>query len=94
MDQPFQENYFEGEPPYLLTNNDDFDTGTTLRTFSIIDTKSVPEGYEVKLTLDLGSGYELENATLKLSHDDLTAYETTDVQTAVKFALGFFEEEK
>lgn len=69
----------------------EYETGTTIRTFNIIDTSVNEEGYEVLLNIDLDSGYDLENVKMKMSFEDLEAYETKDIQEAVKYALGFFD---
>lgn len=69
----------------------EYETGTAIRTFNIIDTSVNEEGYEVLLDIDLDSGYDLENVKMKISFEDLQAYETKDVHEAVKYALGFFE---
>lgn len=68
-----------------------YETGTSIRTFNIIDTSADTDGYEVLLNIDLDSGYELENVKLKITMEDLAAYETKDIQEAVKYALGFFD---
>lgn len=49
------------------------------------------DGYEVFLNLDLDSGYELEGVKLKITFEDLEAYETNDIHEGVKYALGFFD---
>jgi hypothetical protein len=69
-----------------------YETGTSMQTFNIIQTNVNEEGYEVLLNIDLDSGYELEDVRLKISFEDLTAYETKDIHEGVKFALGFFNE--
>ncbi|GHI00802.1 hypothetical protein [Neobacillus kokaensis] len=69
----------------------EYETGTAIRTFNIINTSVNEEGYEVLLDIDLDSGYDLENVKMKISFEDLEAYETKDVHEAVKYALGFFE---
>ncbi|AZU60686.1 hypothetical protein [Neobacillus mesonae] len=69
----------------------EYETGTAIRTFNIINTSVNEEGYEVLLDIDLDSGYDLENVKMKISFEDLQAYETKDVHEAVKYALGFFE---
>ncbi len=43
------------------------------------------------MNIDLDSGYDLENVKMKMSFEDLEAYETKDIQEAVKYALGFFD---
>jgi hypothetical protein len=70
-----------------------YETGTSIQTFNIIQTSDNEDGYEVLLTIDLDSGYELEDVRLKISFDDLTAYETKDIHEGVKYALGFFDQE-
>jgi len=85
-----QENYFEGELPVPL-QTDDFGVGTQIRTFDIVQITPSFEGHEVLLNLDLDSGYELENAKLTITEDDLAGYETNDIHQAVKYALGFFD---
>ncbi|NRD77899.1 hypothetical protein HPT25_10945 [Bacillus sp. BRMEA1] len=70
----------------------EYETGTAIQTFNIIETNVNAEGYEVLLNIDLDSGYELEGVRLKLSFEDLAAYETNDIQEGVKYALGFFNE--
>jgi hypothetical protein len=70
-----------------------YETGTSIQTFDIIQTSVNEDGYEVLLTIDLDSGYELENVRLKISFEDLTAYETKDIHEGVKYALGFFDQE-
>ncbi|MFS0636114.1 hypothetical protein AB1K84_09415 [Mesobacillus foraminis] len=72
-------------------NSRDYETGTAIRTFNIIETTVQPEGFAVRLQMDLDSGYELEDVVMKISHEDLAGYETNDIQEAVKYALGFFD---
>lgn len=69
-----------------------YETGTAIQTFNIIDTTVNAEGYEVLLNIDLDSGYELEGVKLKISFEDLEAYETRDIHEGVKYALGFFDQ--
>ncbi|MFC4802887.1 hypothetical protein ACFPA1_26580 [Neobacillus sp. GCM10023253] len=69
----------------------DYETGSAIRTFNIIETSVGSEGYEVLLEMDLDSGYDLESVRMKISHEDMVAYETSDIHEAVKYALGFFE---
>lgn len=69
----------------------DYETGSAIRTFNIIESSVGPEGYEVLLEMDLDSGYDLESVRMKISHEDMVAYETSDIHEAVKYALGFFE---
>jgi hypothetical protein len=68
----------------------DYGTGTAIQTFNIIEYNANPEGYDVVLQIDLDSGYELENVKMKISFEDMQAYETKDIHEAVKYALGFF----
>ncbi|MFP3123437.1 hypothetical protein OH784_11885 [Ectobacillus funiculus] len=68
-----------------------YETGTSIQTFNIIETSVNADGYEVLLNIDLDSGYELENVKLKITFEDLAAYETNDIQEGVKCALGFFD---
>jgi len=81
----------ENEVQKEVTDEGKFGYGTMLRTFSIVETHLVEDGMEVTLNIDLESGYELNGAKLILTNDDMAAYETNDVHTAVKYALGFFE---
>lgn len=69
-----------------------YETGTSIQTFNIIQTNVKEDGYEVLLHIDLDSGYELENVKLKISFEDLAAYETNNIHEGVKYALGFFNE--
>lgn len=68
-----------------------YETGTSIQTFNIINTNMNDDGYEVFLNLDLDSGYELEGVKLKITFEDLEAYETNDIHEGVKYALGFFD---
>lgn len=69
----------------------DYDTGTSIQTFNIIETNVDSDGYDVLLNIDLDSGYELEGVKMKITFEDLSAYETDDIQVGVKYALGFFD---
>ncbi|CAM4237381.1 hypothetical protein BAMA_05760 [Bacillus manliponensis] len=69
-----------------------YETGTAIQTFDIIEANSSADGYEVLLNIDLDSGYELKNVKLNITADELLAYETTDIHEAVKYALGFFHQ--
>lgn len=68
-----------------------YETGTSIQTFNIIETNMNDNGYEVLLNMDLDSGYELEGVKLSISFEDLAAYETNDIHEGVKYALGFFD---
>lgn len=69
-----------------------YETGTSIQTFDIIEINSNAHGYEVLLNIDLDSGYELKNVKLNVTSEELLAYETNDIQEAVKYALGFFHQ--
>ena len=68
-----------------------YETGTPIRSFNIIEAIANPEGYEVRMAIDLDSGYELENVIMKMTFEDLAGYETEDIHEGVKYALGFFD---
>ena len=68
-----------------------YETGTSIRSFNLIEAIPNPEGYEVRLAIDLDSGYELENVIMKMTFEDLAGYETEDIHEGVKCALGFFD---
>lgn len=68
-----------------------YDIGTAIQTFNIIETSKNEDGYDVLLNINLDSGYELENVQLKITMEDLEGYETDDIHQGVKYALGFFE---
>ncbi|MGG2065881.1 hypothetical protein [Bacillus sp. S14(2024)] len=68
----------------------EYETGTAIQTFNIIQTSVTADGYEVLLNIDLDSGYELENVKMKVTFEELAGYETNDIQEGVKYALGFF----
>lgn len=69
-----------------------YETGTAIQTFDIIEANSSADGYEVLLNIDLDSGFELRNVKLNITADELLAYETTDIHEAVTYALGFFHQ--
>jgi hypothetical protein len=68
-----------------------YETGTAIRDYDILDITPTEMGYEVYLNINLDSGYSLSNTKLEISHEDLTAYETSDLKEGIKFALGFFD---
>ncbi|SFI01700.1 hypothetical protein SAMN04488574_101265 [Bacillus sp. 71mf] len=68
----------------------EYETGTAIQTFNIIETNVTTDGYEVLLNIDLDSGYELENVKMQITYEELAGYETTDIHEGVKYALGFF----
>ena len=49
------------------------ETGTSILSFNIIETRTSSDGYEIKLDIDLDSGYELE-VKMKITFEDLAAY--------------------
>lgn len=69
-----------------------YETGTPIRDFDILEITDSPNGYEVLLDINLDSGYSLTSTKLEITHEDLQAYETNDVHEGIKFALGFFGE--
>ena len=77
-----------------FTESIDYETGTTIQTFNIIEANENAEGYEVHLDIDLDSGYALEGVKLNITNEDFAAYETNDIQEVVKYALGFFDQTK
>ncbi len=69
----------------------EYETGTAIQTFNIIETNVITDGYEVLLNIDLDSGYELENVRMQITNEELAGYETNDIHEGVKYALGFFD---
>ncbi|WP_242221599.1 hypothetical protein [Bacillus cereus group sp. BfR-BA-01380] len=69
----------------------EYETGTAIQTFNIMETNVTTDGYEVLLNIDLDSGYELENVKMQISFEELAGYETNDIHEGVKYALGFFD---
>ncbi|WP_442598814.1 hypothetical protein [Neobacillus sp. D3-1R] len=70
----------------------EYEIGTSIRDYDIIDITSTAEGYEVLLDINLDSGYSLTKTKLQISHEDLVAYETNEIEEGIKYALGFFDE--
>ncbi|MDQ6595719.1 hypothetical protein E2K98_18675 [Bacillus salipaludis] len=70
----------------------EYPTGTAIRDYDIIEITKTTEGYEVFLDINLDSGYSLTGTKLEITDEDLTGYETNEVEEAIKYALGFFEE--
>lgn len=68
----------------------EYETGTPIRDFDIIEIIPTSNGYEVLLDINLDSGFSLTGTKLEITHEDLEGYETTDIKDGVKFALGFF----
>jgi hypothetical protein len=69
-----------------------YDTGTTIRDYDILNITKTAEGYEVLLDINLDSGYALTRTKLDISNEDLLAYETSNIEEGIKYALGFFDE--
>ncbi|WP_246943573.1 hypothetical protein [Bacillus pinisoli] len=70
----------------------EYETGTAIRDYDIIDITATETGYEVTLDVNLDSGYSLSRTKLELSKEDLEGYETSEVEEGIKYALGFFSE--
>lgn len=70
----------------------EYETGTAIRDYDIIEITQTSDGYDVLLDINLDSGYSLTRTKLEVSNEDLVAYETTDIEEGIKFALGFFDE--
>ncbi|MDR7238510.1 hypothetical protein [Neobacillus drentensis] len=68
----------------------EYETGTAIREYDIIDINQTATGYEVVLDIELDSGYSLAGTKLEVTHEDLLGYETNDIEEGIKFALGFF----
>jgi hypothetical protein len=70
----------------------EYETGTAIRDYDIIEITQTSIGYDVLLDINLDSGYSLSRTKLEVSNEDLVAYETNDIEEGIKFALGFFDE--
>ncbi|MCL6570562.1 MAG: hypothetical protein K6T88_02605 [Bacillus sp. (in: Bacteria)] len=68
----------------------EYETGTAIRDYDIIDITKLAEGYEVLLDINLDSGYSLTRTKLAITNEDLLGYETKEIEQGIKFALGFF----
>ena len=68
----------------------EYETGTAIREYDIIEINQTTNGYEVVLDIELDSGYSLAGTKLEVTHEDLLGYETNDIEEGIKFALGFF----
>ncbi|CRK82080.1 hypothetical protein BN000_02001 [Neobacillus massiliamazoniensis] len=75
-----------------ILESNEYSTGTSIQSFNIIETSANAAGFEVLLDIDLDSGYQLESVKLKITHEDMEAYETNDIHEGVKYALGFFDD--
>lgn len=70
----------------------EYETGTAIRDYDIIEITQTSNGYDVLLDINLDSGYSLTRTKLEVSNEDLEAYETANIEEGIKFALGFFDE--
>jgi hypothetical protein len=70
----------------------EYETGTTIRDYDIIEINQTANGYEVLLDVNLDSGYSLARTKLEISNEDLLGYETNEVEEGIKYALGFFNQ--
>jgi hypothetical protein len=68
----------------------EYETGTAIREYDIIEINQTATGYEVLLDIELDSGYSLARTKLEVTHEDLLGYETNEIEEGIKFALGFF----
>jgi hypothetical protein len=68
----------------------EYETGTPIRDYDIIEITQTEIGYHVLLDINLDSGYSLSQTTLEITNEDLVGYETNDVEEGIKYALGFF----
>jgi hypothetical protein len=68
----------------------EYETGTAIRDYDIIEISKVMNGFEVTLDINLDSGYALTRTKLEISDEDLQGYETNDIEEGIKYALGFF----
>lgn len=69
----------------------EYETGTPIRDYDIIEITKTATGYEALLDINLDSGYSLTRTTLEITEEDLFGYETDSVEEGIKYALGFFE---
>jgi hypothetical protein len=68
----------------------EYETGTAIREYDIIEINQTANGYDVVLDIELDSGYSLAGTKLEVTHEDLLGYETNEIKEGIKFALGFF----
>ncbi|WP_066250009.1 hypothetical protein [Neobacillus drentensis] len=68
----------------------EYETGTAIREYDIIEINQTATGYEVVLNIELDSGYSLAGTKLEVTDEDLQGYETNEIEEGIKFALGFF----
>ncbi|MEW9052173.1 MAG: hypothetical protein AB2392_13525 [Neobacillus sp.] len=69
----------------------EYETGTAIRDYDIIKISNTTNGFDVMLDINLDSGYSLSGTKLEITNEDMQGYETTEVEEAIKYALGFFE---
>lgn len=72
----------------------EYETGAPIRDYDIISITSTGLGYEVLLDINLDSGYSLTGTKLEITLEDLEGYETKDIEEGIKYALGFFGNER
>lgn len=70
----------------------EYETGTAIRDYDIVEVSKTTNGFEVLLDINLDSGYSLTGTRLEITNEDLVGYETNDIEEGIKFALGFFGE--
>lgn len=70
----------------------EYETGTAIRDYDIIEITQTTNGYDVMLDINLDSGYSLTRTKLEITTEDLSGYETTEVEEGIKYALGFFDQ--
>jgi hypothetical protein len=68
----------------------EYETGTPIRDYDIIEITKTTNGYEVQLDINLDSGYSLTGTKLEITDEDLQGYETKEIEEGIKYALGFF----
>jgi hypothetical protein len=69
----------------------EYQTGAPILDYDIIEIKNTVNGFEVLLDINLDSGYSLSRTTLEITHEDLKGYDTNEIEEAIKYALGFFD---
>ncbi|MCM3727238.1 hypothetical protein M3226_16280 [Neobacillus cucumis] len=68
----------------------EYETGTAIRDYDIIQIIPTANGYEVLLDVNLDSGYSLAGTKMEITLEDLQGYETNEIEEGIKYALGFF----
>lgn len=69
----------------------EYETGAPIRDYDITEITKTTNGYEVALDINLDSGYSLKGTQLEITHEDLQGYDTEEIEEAIKYALGFFD---